>query len=73
MHACLFFVAVGLFLFSSLCLVGAILFAVGAFFKGSAALLPVMLVGRLLFGSGNGSLTSKLLQGSNVQKGRLHY
>ncbi|XP_077861845.1 lysosomal dipeptide transporter MFSD1-like [Saccoglossus kowalevskii] len=48
---------VGLFLFSGLCLLGSSLFALGAHFAGTSALLPIMLVGRLLFGSGNGSLT----------------
>nr|XP_006824906.1 PREDICTED: major facilitator superfamily domain-containing protein 1-like [Saccoglossus kowalevskii] len=48
---------IGLFLFSGLCLLGSSLFALGAHFAGTSALLPIMLVGRLLFGSGNGSLT----------------
>ncbi|XP_063962507.1 major facilitator superfamily domain-containing protein 1-like isoform X1 [Lytechinus pictus] len=48
---------VGLFLFSGLCLTGSCIFALGASFKGSSAMFPVMLFGRLLFGSGNGSLT----------------
>ncbi|XP_071495184.1 lysosomal dipeptide transporter MFSD1-like [Diadema antillarum] len=48
---------IGLFLFSGLCLLGSCMFALGAMFKGSAAMFPVMLLGRLLFGSGNGSLT----------------
>ncbi|KAK3761409.1 hypothetical protein RRG08_024276 [Elysia crispata] len=48
---------VGVFLFSSLCLVGSSVFAAGIFLKGTSAMLPVMLLGRLLFGSGNGSLT----------------
>ncbi|XP_070563686.1 lysosomal dipeptide transporter MFSD1-like [Ptychodera flava] len=48
---------VGLFLFSGLCLLGSSVFALGELFKGTSAMLPVMLVGRLLFGSGNGSLT----------------
>ncbi|XP_072026984.1 lysosomal dipeptide transporter MFSD1-like [Amphiura filiformis] len=48
---------VGLFLFSGLCLLGSSLFAVGAMLKGTSAMFPVMLIGRLLFGSGNGSLT----------------
>ncbi|XP_033115066.1 major facilitator superfamily domain-containing protein 1-like isoform X2 [Anneissia japonica] len=48
---------VGLFLFSGLCLLGSCLFAIGAMLKGTAAMFPVMLLGRLLFGSGNGSLT----------------
>ncbi|CAG5135233.1 unnamed protein product, partial [Candidula unifasciata] len=48
---------VGVFLFSSLCLLGSSTFAAGVFLKGTSALLPVMLLGRLLFGAGNGSLT----------------
>lgn len=48
---------VGVFLFSFLCVLGSSTFAVGAMLKGSPAMLPVMLIGRLLFGSGNGSLT----------------
>ena len=58
-HCKMFFPTVGLFLFSGLCLIGSSLFAVGAMLKGSPAMFPVMLIGRLLFGSGNGSLTSK--------------
>lgn len=52
-------VTVGVFLFSFLCVLGSCTFAAGAFLKGTSYLLPVMLLGRLLFGSGNGSLTSK--------------
>ncbi|BFY99342.1 hypothetical protein BsWGS_02382 [Bradybaena similaris] len=48
---------VGVFFFSSLCLLGSSTFAAGVFLKGTSALLPVMLLGRLLFGAGNGSLT----------------
>ncbi|CAC5422770.1 unnamed protein product [Mytilus coruscus] len=48
---------IGLFLFSFLCVLGSSTFAAGVFFKGTSAMLPVMLIGRLLFGSGNGSLT----------------
>ncbi|XP_071135592.1 lysosomal dipeptide transporter MFSD1-like [Mytilus edulis] len=48
---------IGLFLFSFLCVLGSATFAAGVFFKGTSAMLPVMLIGRLLFGSGNGSLT----------------
>ncbi|KAL4236248.1 hypothetical protein ACF0H5_004635 [Mactra antiquata] len=48
---------VGLFLFSFLCVLGSSTFAVGAMLKGTSAMLPVMLLGRLLFGSGNGSMT----------------
>ncbi|KAK7099982.1 lysosomal dipeptide transporter MFSD1-like [Littorina saxatilis] len=48
---------VGVFLFSSLCLLGSSTFAASLFLKGTAAMFPLMLVGRLLFGSGNGSLT----------------
>lgn len=52
-------ITVGVFLFSFLCVLGSCTFAAGAFLKGTSYLLPVMLLGRLLFGSGNGSLTSK--------------
>lgn len=52
---------VGCFLFSGLVLSGSAVFALGAHFKGEPALFPIMLIGRLLFGAGNGSLTSKLL------------
>ncbi|CAH1785915.1 unnamed protein product [Owenia fusiformis] len=48
---------IGVFVFSFLCVVGSSTFAVGAMFKGSGAMLPLMLIGRLIFGSGNGSLT----------------
>ncbi|XP_052774294.1 major facilitator superfamily domain-containing protein 1-like [Mya arenaria] len=48
---------IGLFLFSFLCVLGSSTFAAGAMLKGTSAMLPVMLLGRLLFGSGNGSLT----------------
>lgn len=47
----------GVFLFSFLCVLGSCTFAAGAFLKGTSYMLPVMLLGRLLFGSGNGSLT----------------
>ncbi|XP_053720890.1 major facilitator superfamily domain-containing protein 1 [Synchiropus splendidus] len=47
----------GVFLFSFLCVLGSSLFALGSHFRGSPYLLPLMLTGRLLFGSGNGSLT----------------
>ncbi|XP_050401661.2 major facilitator superfamily domain-containing protein 1 [Patella vulgata] len=47
----------GVFLFSFLCVVGSSTFAVGVMMKGTAAMLPLMLIGRLIFGSGNGSLT----------------
>uniref|UniRef100_UPI0037E84496 lysosomal dipeptide transporter MFSD1-like n=1 Tax=Semicossyphus pulcher TaxID=241346 RepID=UPI0037E84496 len=46
----------GVFLFSFLCVLGSSLFALGSHFKGTPYLLPLMLTGRLLFGSGNGSL-----------------
>ncbi|MCJ8729073.1 hypothetical protein PDJAM_G00012190 [Pangasius djambal] len=48
----------GVFLFSFLCVLGSSIFALGSHFKGSPYLLPLMLTGRLLFGSGNGSLTT---------------
>ncbi|XP_076842967.1 lysosomal dipeptide transporter MFSD1 isoform X2 [Brachyhypopomus gauderio] len=47
----------GVFLFSFLTVLGSAIFALGSHFKGTASLLPLMLTGRLLFGSGNGSLT----------------
>ncbi|XP_037134413.1 major facilitator superfamily domain-containing protein 1 isoform X2 [Syngnathus acus] len=47
----------GVFVFSFLCVLGSSLFALGSHFKGTPYLLPLMLTGRLLFGSGNGSLT----------------
>eukprot|EP00118_Oscarella_pearsei_P014321 m.122122 g.122122 ORF g.122122 m.122122 type:complete len:330 (+) comp37766_c0_seq50:298-1287(+) len=43
----------GLYLYSFLCVLGSVIFAVGATMNQ----FPVMLVGRLVFGSGNGSLT----------------
>ncbi|XP_063286681.1 major facilitator superfamily domain-containing protein 1-like [Pelobates fuscus] len=46
----------GLFLFSLLTVLGSALFALGSHFKGTPYLLPLMLTGRLLLGSGNGSL-----------------
>ncbi|TNN38438.1 Major facilitator superfamily domain-containing protein 1 [Liparis tanakae] len=51
--------AFGVFLFSFLCVLGSSLFALGSHFKGTPYLLPLLLTGRLVFGSGNGSLTSK--------------
>ena len=51
--------SVGVFLFSFLCVLGSSTFAAGIFLKGTSYMLPIMLLGRLLFGSGNGSLTSK--------------
>ncbi|PKK21871.1 major facilitator superfamily domain-containing protein 1-like [Columba livia] len=47
----------GVFVFSLLTVLGSSIFALGSHFKGSPYLLPMMLTGRLLFGSGNGSLT----------------
>ena len=49
--------SIGLFLFSFLCLLGCSIFTVGSMLYGSSAMFPLMLVGRLIFGSGNGSLT----------------
>ncbi|XP_067127129.1 lysosomal dipeptide transporter MFSD1-like isoform X2 [Centruroides vittatus] len=48
---------VGVFLFSLLCVLGSSIFALGTLLRGRNAMLPVMLLGRLLFGAGNGSLT----------------
>ncbi|XP_015215360.2 lysosomal dipeptide transporter MFSD1 [Lepisosteus oculatus] len=45
------------FLFSFLTVLGSAVFALGSHFKGTSYLLPLMLTGRLLFGSGNGSLS----------------
>lgn len=42
-----------------LSVLGSSIFVLGLLFKGSPYLLLMMLTGRLLFGSGNGSLTSK--------------
>ncbi|XP_075755096.1 lysosomal dipeptide transporter MFSD1-like [Pelodiscus sinensis] len=47
----------GVFFFSFLTVLGSCIFALGSHFKGTPYLLPLMLTGRLLFGSGNGSLT----------------
>jgi len=52
---------VGVFLFSLLCLIGSSVFAAGTYLRGTSAMLPILLLGRLLFGSGNGSLTSQFL------------
>jgi MFS family permease len=50
--------AIGLFLFSVLCLTGSTIFTVGTMMSyESSAMFPLMLLGRLMFGSGNGSLT----------------
>ena len=49
--------SIGLFLFSFLCLTGSSIFTVGSMLYGSSAMFPLMLVGRLMFGSGNGALT----------------
>ncbi|XP_051877488.1 major facilitator superfamily domain-containing protein 1-like [Pristis pectinata] len=47
---------VGVLLFSFLIVLGSATFALGSHFKGTSYLLPLMLIGRLLFGSSNGSL-----------------
>ncbi|XP_068162257.1 lysosomal dipeptide transporter MFSD1-like [Antennarius striatus] len=47
----------GVFVSSSLCVLGSSLFALGSHFTGTPYLLPLMLTGRLLFGSGSGSLS----------------
>ncbi|XP_066833981.1 LOW QUALITY PROTEIN: major facilitator superfamily domain-containing protein 1-like [Anser cygnoides] len=47
----------GVFVFSLLTMMGSSVFALGSHFKGSPYLLSMMLTGRLLFDSGNGSLT----------------
>ncbi|RMX44324.1 hypothetical protein pdam_00018870 [Pocillopora damicornis] len=48
---------IGALLFSSMCLAGTSVFAIGLYFKGGSAMFPIFLLGRILFGSGNGSLT----------------
>ncbi|XP_071039027.1 lysosomal dipeptide transporter MFSD1 [Parasteatoda tepidariorum] len=48
---------VGALLFSSLCVIGSCVFATGAMYRGTDYMLPLMLLGRLVFGAGNGSLT----------------
>lgn len=47
---------VGVLLFSFLIVLGSATFALGSHFKGTHYLLPLMLIGRLIFGSSNGSL-----------------
>ena len=46
----LFFIIVGALLFSSMCLAGTSVFAIGLYFKGSSAMFPLFLLGRILFG-----------------------
>ncbi|XP_054624053.1 major facilitator superfamily domain-containing protein 1-like isoform X2 [Dunckerocampus dactyliophorus] len=46
----------GALLFSFLCVLGSTVFALGSHFSGTPYLLPLMLTGRFIFGSGNGSL-----------------
>lgn len=48
--------AVGIYLFSILCILGSALFALGSHFNGTPYLLPLMLAGRLLLGAGSGSV-----------------
>ena len=48
---------VGALIFSSLCVIGSIIFATAYFFKGKKAMFVLFLLGRLVFGAGNGSLT----------------
>lgn len=45
-----FFITVGALLFSSMCLAGTSVFAVGLYFKESRAMFPLFLLGRILFG-----------------------
>ena len=45
-----FFVLVGALLFSFMCLAGTSVFAVGLYFKGGAAMFPLFLLGRIMFG-----------------------
>lgn len=49
----------GLYVFSLVCLLGASLFALGSHFEGTPHLLPLMLLGRFLFGSGSIALLGK--------------
>eukprot|EP00794_Sanderia_malayensis_P013794 gene13794-15237_t len=44
-------------LFSGLCVIGSSAFAAGLFLKGQPGMFPLFMLGRLLFGAGNGSLT----------------
>ncbi|XP_078362770.1 lysosomal dipeptide transporter MFSD1-like [Oculina patagonica] len=48
---------IGAMIFSSMCLAGTSVFAIGLYFKGTSTMFPLFLLGRILFGSGNGSLT----------------
>ncbi|XP_065649290.1 major facilitator superfamily domain-containing protein 1 isoform X2 [Hydra vulgaris] len=48
---------VGALFFSTLCVIGSMTFAAGYFFKGKKAMFVLFLLGRLIFGAGNGSLT----------------
>jgi len=48
---------IGALFFSGLCVVGSMIFAAGYFFKGKSTMFVLFLLGRLLFGAGNGSLT----------------
>lgn len=41
---------VGALLFSSMCLAGTSVFAVGLYFEGGSAMFPIFLLGRILFG-----------------------
>lgn len=41
---------VGALLFSSMCLAGTSVFAIGLYFKGGSAMFPIFLLGRILFG-----------------------
>ena len=41
---------VGAMLFSSMCLAGTSVFAVGLYFKGTSTMFPLFLLGRILFG-----------------------
>ncbi|GBM32894.1 Major facilitator superfamily domain-containing protein 1 [Araneus ventricosus] len=48
---------VGALFFSSLCVIGSCIFALGTHYRGTDYMIPLMLFGRLVFGAGNGSLT----------------
>lgn len=63
--------AAGIYLFSLTCVIGSSLFALGSHFKGAPCMLPLMLIGRLLFGSASlalsGTMTSQDLETLIIQ------
>lgn len=48
---------IGALLFSSFCVIGSCVFALGTHYRGTDYMVPLMLFGRIIFGAGNGSLT----------------